>query len=66
MSFYLPDGCITEFVGINGAGKTTTHRSILGLTNKVSGNIKFFGMNMDGNENTIYLNTSLKRAKVIF
>lgn len=53
ISFYLPDGCITGFVGINGAGKTTTLRSILGLTNKVSGNIKFFGMNIDGNESKI-------------
>ena len=50
ISFYLPNGCITGFVGVNGAGKTTTLRSILGLTNKVSGNIKFFGMDMDGNE----------------
>ena len=53
ISFCLPEGCITGFVGINGAGKTTTLRSILGLTNKVSGNIKFFGMNMDGNENMV-------------
>ena len=53
ISFYLPDGCITGFVGINGAGKTTTLRSILGLTNKVSGNINFFGMDMDGNESKI-------------
>lgn len=53
ISFYLPDGCITGFVGINGAGKTTTLRSILGLTNKVSGNIKFFGMDMDGSESKI-------------
>jgi ABC-2 type transport system ATP-binding protein len=53
ISFYLPDGCITGFVGINGAGKTTTLRSILGLTNKASGNIKFFGMDMDGNESKI-------------
>ncbi len=53
LSFYLPDGCITGFVGINGAGKTTTLRSILGLTNKVSGNIKFFGMNINGNESKI-------------
>ncbi len=53
ISFYLQDGCITGFVGINGAGKTTTLRSILGLTNKVSGNIKFFGMDMDGNESKI-------------
>ena len=42
ISFYLPEGCITGFVGINGAGKTTTLRSILGLTNNVSGKINFF------------------------
>ncbi len=53
ISFYLPEGCITGFVGVNGAGKTTTLRSVLGLTNKVSGNISFFGMDMDGNENKI-------------
>ena len=53
ISFSLPEGCITGFVGINGAGKTTTLRSILGLTNKVSGNIRFFGMDMDGNENKV-------------
>ena len=50
ISFYLPEGCITGFIGVNGAGKTTTLRSILGLTNKVSGNINFFGMDMDGNK----------------
>lgn len=53
ISFYLPEGCITGFIGVNGAGKTTTLRSILGLTNKVSGNINLFGMDMDGNENKI-------------
>ncbi|MDO4344501.1 MAG: ABC transporter ATP-binding protein [Eubacteriales bacterium] len=53
ISFCLPEGCITGFIGINGAGKTTTIRSILGLTNKISGNIKFFGTDMDGNENEI-------------
>ena len=53
ISFCLPEGCITGFVGINGAGKTTTLRSILGLTNKVSGSIKFFGTDMDGNENKV-------------
>lgn len=53
ISFYLPEGCITGFVGINGAGKTTTLRSILGLTNKVSGAVNFFGMDMASNENKI-------------
>jgi len=40
-------------VGINGAGKTTTLRSILGLTNNVSGKINFFGMDIKGNESEI-------------
>lgn len=53
ITFYLPEGCVTGFVGINGAGKTTTLRSILGLTNKVSGEIKFFGMDINGNESKI-------------
>lgn len=53
ISFCLPEDCITGFIGINGAGKTTTLRSMLGLTNKVSGNVKFFGMDMDGNEQKI-------------
>ncbi|HAX07510.1 MAG TPA: sodium ABC transporter ATP-binding protein [Butyrivibrio sp.] len=53
ISFYLPEGCITGFVGINGAGKTTTLRSILGLTNNVSGKINFFGMDIKGNESKI-------------
>lgn len=53
VSFYLPEGCITGFVGINGAGKTTTLRTILGLTSKVSGKIKFFDTDIEGNESKI-------------
>ena len=44
VSFTLPEGCITGFIGVNGAGKTTTLRSILGLTSRISGHINFFGM----------------------
>lgn len=33
ISFSLPEGCITGFIGVNGAGKTTTLRTLLGLTN---------------------------------
>ena len=31
VSFSLPEGCITGFIGANGAGKTTTINTILGL-----------------------------------
>ena len=40
VSFSLPEGCITGFIGINGAGKTTTLRSILGLAEGVTGEMK--------------------------
>ena len=50
VSFSLPEGCITGFIGINGAGKTTTLRSILGLAEGVTGSIRFFGMDMKRNE----------------
>ena len=36
VTFSLPEGCITGFIGVNGAGKTTTLRTLLGLTNKLS------------------------------
>lgn len=53
ISFSLPEGCITGFIGINGAGKTTTLRTILGLTSKLSGDIRLFGMDMKPNEKQI-------------
>ena len=53
VSFSLPEGCITGFIGINGAGKTTTLRTLLCLTQKISGNIQFFGLDMDKGERQI-------------
>ncbi|WP_088547822.1 ABC transporter ATP-binding protein [Paenibacillus aquistagni] len=50
VTFSLPEGCITGFIGVNGAGKTTTLRSILGLTKKNSGSIKLFGSEMEHHE----------------
>lgn len=47
ISFALPEGCITGFIGVNGAGKTTTLRTILGLTSRTSGHISFLGMDME-------------------
>ena len=53
VSFSLSEGCITGFIGINGVGKTTTLRTILDLAKKDSGNIQFFGLDMDKNEQQI-------------
>ena len=44
ISFSLPTGYIMGFVGQNGAGKTTTIRLILNMTDRISGDIKIFGM----------------------
>ncbi len=53
VSFSLPEGCITGFIGVNGAGKTTTLKTILGLTPKESGKIRFFDMDFDTEERSI-------------
>lgn len=46
ISFSLPEGCITGFIGANGAGKTTTLRTILDLVHKDSGDVRIFGLDM--------------------
>ena len=53
ITFSLPEGCITGLIGVNGAGKSTTLRSILGLTQCVSGKIEFFGLDMKKNAQQI-------------
>jgi len=53
VNFSLQEECITGFIGINGAGKTTTIRTILGLIMRNSGNIKFFGKNIDKHEHEL-------------
>ena len=53
VTFSLPEGCITGFIGINGAGKTTTLRTLLGLAKRNSGNIQLFGLDMEKNERQI-------------
>lgn len=53
ISFSLPEGCVTGFIGANGAGKTTTIRSILNLAHKESGTIKIFGFDADKHEREI-------------
>lgn len=44
VSFKLPSGTITGFVGENGAGKTTVIELILDIIKRDSGEILVFGM----------------------
>lgn len=53
ISFSLPEGCITGFIGINGAGKTTTLKTILGLTPRDSGVIRFFDTDKDADSRRV-------------
>jgi len=53
VSFCVKEGNITGFIGRNGAGKTTTIKSILNIVKINSGSIKFFGLDLDNNENDI-------------
>ncbi len=43
VSFEVPPGTITGFLGANGAGKTTTIKCLLGLAIPDQGEIRFFG-----------------------
>ena len=53
LSFSLPEGCVTGFIGVNGAGKTTTLIAILGLTDRIAGNVQFFGLDMQSHQKEI-------------
>ncbi len=44
ISFSLPKGFITGFIGPNGSGKTTTIKLIMNLLKKDSGDIRIFGL----------------------
>jgi ABC-2 type transport system ATP-binding protein len=43
ISFNIPKGSLTGFIGVNGAGKTTTIKSILRFIHASSGQADFFG-----------------------
>lgn len=53
VSFSLEQGKITGFIGRNGAGKSTTLNSLLNYVHPNSGEIKFFGLDFEGNEQEI-------------
>lgn len=50
VSFSIPRGSVTGFIGRNGAGKTTTLKSILGLVHPDGGEVSFFGLSPLENE----------------
>ena len=53
VSFELPEGRITGFIGRNGAGKTTTLKALTGFVHPDAGSVRFFGMDWKGNEQRI-------------
>ncbi|MBQ3824210.1 MAG: ATP-binding cassette domain-containing protein, partial [Clostridia bacterium] len=53
VSFSLDKGTVMGFIGRNGAGKTTTLKSILNIVRPDGGEIKFFGLDINGNEREI-------------
>ncbi len=50
VSFTIPEGEITGFIGRNGAGKTTTIKSMLNLVHPDKGEIQYFGKILTENE----------------
>ncbi|MBX9769486.1 MAG: ATP-binding cassette domain-containing protein, partial [Bdellovibrionales bacterium] len=50
VSFSIPKGKVTGFLGKNGAGKTTTIKCILQLALHTEGTIKYFGETQLTNE----------------
>ncbi len=53
VSFSLPQGCITGFIGANGAGKTTVINAVLGLIQRSAGRVEIFNQDMSANEAAI-------------
>jgi ABC-2 type transport system ATP-binding protein len=44
VSFSVPAGAITGFIGVNGSGKSTTLRCVLGLLKPEAGEVRLFGV----------------------
>lgn len=53
ISFKIHEGEIVGLLGPNGAGKTTTIQMLLGTTSKTSGEIKYFGKELEKNRSAI-------------
>lgn len=55
ISFYVPGGSITGFIGANGAGKSTTIKMMTGILTPDSGSIKINDMTFEKNRKEIML-----------
>ncbi len=53
LSFILNEGEVTGLIGRNGSGKTTLIKSLIGLVNPDSGDIKFWNEDLDQNKDKI-------------
>ncbi|MDE6014905.1 MAG: ABC transporter ATP-binding protein [Acetatifactor sp.] len=50
VSFQVPEGSITGFIGQNGAGKTTSISAILEIIKRDGGTVRVFGRELDGTD----------------
>lgn len=53
ISFKMERGRIMGLIGRNGAGKTTTMKAMLNMISRASGEVKYFGLDITGNERAI-------------
>ncbi len=53
VSFDVEEGHIVGFIGRNGAGKTTTIKSMLNIVKADSGEVRFFGLDINENERAV-------------
>ncbi len=53
ISFCVKSGRVMGFIGRNGAGKTTTLKAVMNMIPTTGGSIKFFGKDINENEETV-------------
>lgn len=64
VSFHVGSGRICGFIGRNGAGKSTTLGSLTGLVHPDTGEARFFGMDLRGNETAVKRKTGFVSSGV--